>query len=302
MNERQSRIVSRTERPKSDCFNEEDKKIAELITPESEEGQHLGIIYQDLDYLESERNHSKKYLCIACLSVWLIMTIICIVVYYNIFSESNNVTEYDISKIPFQYQLSLRYLYSINYRYDYVISSLPDHEFAQQFNFTEHNVDQNSNNTFITTENKQIELGILISRPLKILTPGYYEVQEDRCLPNGTMYRVITAIASFTRLFYLSWTQPMTIEFVNNLNEIDHNETHYQDLISCKYQFTWTFTLNGYVNRKCKNESEFLTISYVKGSSLFGFMFYNLDETKVYAHTTVPVSADRNLFFRRYYL
>ncbi|CAG8854327.1 19568_t:CDS:1, partial [Gigaspora margarita] len=49
---------------------------------------------------------------------------------------SDKVTEYDISKIPFQYQLSLRYLYATNERYDYVISSLPDHEFTLESNLT----------------------------------------------------------------------------------------------------------------------------------------------------------------------
>ncbi|CAG8653447.1 2854_t:CDS:2 [Cetraspora pellucida] len=263
MDGRQSRNAGRTNRPASDIFKEEDNIIAELVTPEK------------LD----EDDNSMKYLCIVL------------------------DTEYDTSKIPFQYQLSLRHLYAINNRYDYVISSLPDSEYIQKLNLTARDGDQNSNNISSTKSNKtkQIELGLLISRSMRILTPGYYEAQEDRYSQNGTIYRVITATASYTNLFYTAWYPPITIEFFTNPNESAYKVTNYQDLILCKYQFTWTSIPNGYVNRKCKDDSKFLAISYVNGSSLFGFTFYSLDEMNIYAHATAPDLADQDFFFRRYW-
>ncbi|CAG8664053.1 18508_t:CDS:2, partial [Racocetra persica] len=260
MDERQSRNVGRANRPASDAFKEEDNIIAELVTPENPD----------------ENNNSTKYLCI-------VLDI-----------------EYDTSKIPFQYQLSLRYLYAVNNRYDYVISSLPDRDYTQKSNLTARDVDQNSNNSSTTKSNrtKQIELGLLISRSTRILTPGYYEAQENRYSQNGTIYRVITATASYTSLFYAVLYPPITIEFLTNPNETTYKETSYQDLIYCKYQFTWTSILDGYVNRKCKDDSKFLAISYVNGSSLFGFTFYSLDEMNIYAHTTAPDIADQDFFFK----
>ncbi|RIB11206.1 hypothetical protein C2G38_127855 [Gigaspora rosea] len=220
---------------------------------------------------------------------------------FYFFVEMDVVTEYDTSKIPFQYQLSLRYLYAINNRYDYVISSLPDHEFTPNFNFTTRDLYQNSENNSTTKSKttKQIELGLLISRPMRILTPGFYEAQEDRYLPNDTMNRVITATAYYTNWFYTIWDPPITIEFVINPNETAYNKTNYQNLIICKYQFSWTSNLNGYINRQCKNETEFLAISYVNGSSSFGFTFYSLDELNVYAYTTAPDFVNQDSFFKR---
>ncbi|CAG8673824.1 9286_t:CDS:2, partial [Scutellospora calospora] len=168
------------------------------------------------------------------------------------------VNEFDTSKIPFKYQLSLRNLYAINDRYDYIITSYP----VQESNIT--------------------------------------TLDEDRYLPNGTIYRVVTAIA-YSTWFYIAWGPPVTIKFITTPTEIAYNETVYynnQDLITCEYEFSWTFILNGYVNRKCENESTFSVISYVKGSNLFGFTFYSYDEKKVYAHTTIPDLAVWD-FFRR---
>ncbi|CAG8635842.1 23698_t:CDS:2, partial [Dentiscutata erythropus] len=188
-------------------------------------------------------NSSDKWGWITFVAIMIVFVIVIIVVVI-IFTMSDIVTEYDTTKIPFQYQLSLRNLYAINDRYDYVISSLPDHEFNQESNLT--------------------------------------ALQEDRYLPNGTMHRVITATAFYTNIFYVAWGPPITIKFVTS------NQTTSDDLISCDYQFVWTVIVNGYVNRKCENESDFRTISYVKGSSLFGFAFYSLDEKEVYAYTTIP--------------
>ncbi|KAF0431635.1 hypothetical protein F8M41_005373 [Gigaspora margarita] len=246
----------------------------------------------------STDNKEKQHFCILCIVFSIIVIIIIVIVIY--FTESDIVTEYDTSKIPFQYQLSIRNLYAINNRYDYVISSIPDHEFTQESNLTvrdvypisNNNYTTNSNNSNNSNETNQIELGLLISRSLWLLTPGFYEVQEDRYLPNGTMYRVITATASYTNLLYVAWGPPITIQFVNS------NQTISNDLISCEYQFTWTFIANGYVNRKCKNESKFNAISYVKGSSLFGLGFYSLNEKDLYAYTTIPNLAIWTFFKR----
>ncbi|CAG8493104.1 938_t:CDS:1 [Dentiscutata heterogama] len=287
MEERQSRNAGRTKRPLSDTFKEEDRIIAGLVTPEN--GQNDDI-----------KKNRKKYLFIGC-GLFLIIIIICCMIFY-FFVEMDVVTEYDTSKIPFHYQLSLRYLYAINNRYDYIISSLPDHEFTPNINLTTRDVYQNSENnpTTKSKSTKQTELGLLISRPLRILTPGCYEVQENRYLPNNTMYRVITATARYTNWFYTVWDPPITIQFVINPNETVYNETSYQNLITCKYQFTWTSDLNGYVNRQCMNETEFLEVSYVNGSSPFGFTFYSLDELSVYAYTTAPNLVDQDFFFKRY--
>ncbi|RIB23322.1 hypothetical protein C2G38_2032845 [Gigaspora rosea] len=154
----------------------------------------------------------------------------------------------------------------------FCIGCLPDHEFTLESNLTARDVYQTFNNNSTTNssnsnETNQSELGLLISRSLRLLTPGFYEVQEDRYLPNGTMYRVITATASYTTLLYTSWGPPITIKLVTS------NQTTSNDLISCEYQFTWTFLVNGYVNRKCKDESEFSAVSYVNGSSSSGLHF-----------------------------
>ncbi|CAG8746543.1 8378_t:CDS:1, partial [Racocetra fulgida] len=193
---------------------------------------------------EFEDDNPKIVCYILSVSILLLIVITFGLMYY--FTESDYVTEYDTSKIPFQYQLSLRYLYAINDRYDYVISKFPDHDFIQDSNFTTRDVYgvSNDNSTTNLNASNPIELGLLISRSLRILTPGFYEVQEDRYLPNGTTYRVITATASYTNLFYIAWAPPITIKFVTS------DESSYNDLISCEYQFIWTIILNGYVNRK----------------------------------------------------
>ncbi|CAG8703532.1 hypothetical protein C2G38_2161231 [Gigaspora rosea] len=223
----------------------------------------------------------------------IVVIIICVVVYIvtetNIVTESNIVTEYDTSNIPFQYQLRLKSLFAINSQYSYVISSLSDHEFTQESNLTARDVNHDN---FTTNSNatEQIELGLLISRPLRFLTPAFYEVLEDRYLQNGTMYRVITATASYTIPLYTGWDPPITIQFVTS------NQTTYDDLISCEYQFTWMI---GSVNRKCKNESEFRAVSYVSGSSWLGFTFSSLDDKKVYADITVPYFSIWNYYLKR---
>ncbi|CAG8841350.1 40640_t:CDS:2, partial [Gigaspora margarita] len=236
------------------------------------------------------KNDAEKRFCIGCIVLIIIISIvICVVVYFA--TESDKVTEYDISKFPFQYQLSLRYLYATSNRYDYVISSLHDHEFTLVSNLTARDVYQTSNNNSTTDSNNsnetnQTELGLLISRSLRLLTPGFYEVQEE----------MITATASYTTLSYTSWGPPITIKFVTS------NQTTSNDLISCEYQFTWTFIVNGYVNRKCKDESEFSAVSYVNGSSSSGFTFYSIDENEIYAYTTIPDLTVGNFFRRNAYI
>ncbi|CAG8832865.1 30023_t:CDS:2 [Gigaspora margarita] len=222
------------------------------------------------------KSNTKKWIwgMITSIVAIVIIVVVYIVTETNIVTDSNIVTGYDTSNIPFQYQLRLKNFFAIDSQYNYVISSLSDHEFTQESNLTARDVNHDN---FTTNSNatKQIELGLVISRPLRILTPAFYEVLEDRYLQNGTMYRVITANASYTNPLYTGWDPPITIQFVTS------NQTTYNDLISCKYQFTWMISYVGYINRKCKDESEFRAVSYVKGSSWFGFTFSSLDDKEV---------------------
>ncbi|KAF0411844.1 hypothetical protein F8M41_008175 [Gigaspora margarita] len=240
------------------------------------------------------KSNTKKWIwgMITSIVAIVIIVVVYIVTETNIVTDSNIVTGYDTSNIPFQYQLRLKNFFAIDSQYNYVISSLSDHEFTQESNLSARDVNHDN---FTTNSNatKQIELGLVISRPLRILTPAFYEVLEDRYLQNGTMYRVITANASYTNPLYTGWDPPITIQFVTS------NQTTYNDLISCKYQFTWMISYVGYINRKCKDESEFRAVSYVKGSSWFGFTFSSLDDKEVYADISVPYFSVWNYYLNR---
>ncbi|CAG8443183.1 14649_t:CDS:2 [Acaulospora morrowiae] len=206
------------------------------------------------------------------------------------------VSENDISLIPYQYTLGHRYYYAVNYRYDYTLTSIPGTKKLYTNNSTSA---INISNTSSTSNDSTFELALEISRSLRILTPGYYEVQEDRYTADGSSYRVVTAIASYTSWFYIAWGPPITIKFsvTDRLNPLDP-----QNLTHCEYQFTWTWILNGYVNRKCPGESDLTEVAYVSGSSLFGFYFWNPNETHVYANSTIPNLNPFGLYERNVYI
>lgn len=214
------------------------------------------------------------YIC--CFIIIIILTVMVLLIYY--LSQADTVSEIDISLIPHEYQLSHRYYYAVNSRYDYVLTSLSGTPIIY-INSTTKEIEE------IVSTNSTFEIALEVSKSWRLLTPGYYEVQEDRYLSNGSSYKVVTASASYTSWIYFAWGPPITIKFkvTDQLNPLDPlNLTH------CEYQFTWTWILNGYVNRKCPGEDDLTEISYVAGSSLFGFYFWDPSETKIYGYSTIP--------------
>ncbi|CAG8564400.1 11469_t:CDS:2 [Diversispora eburnea] len=189
-----------------------------------------------------------------------------------------SVSETDISLIPYEYQLSHRHYYTVNSRYDYIITSLSGTPMLY-INSTSKEIEE------IVSTNSTFELALEVSKSWKLFTPAYYEVQEDRYLSDGSSYKVVTVSASYTSWIYFAWGPPITIKFkvTDQLNPLDP-----LNLTQCEYQFTWTWIMNGYVNRKCPNEDDLTEISYVSGSSLFGFYFWNPDETIIYGYSTIP--------------
>ncbi|CAG8795167.1 9721_t:CDS:2, partial [Dentiscutata erythropus] len=190
-----------------------------------------------------------------------------------VINKADSISETNVSSIPYQYNLRLKRLTSINNRYDYIIETIPA-------NTSDPSLPQNST--------QSVKLAELISRSFKLDTPGYYEVQEYKYVPNISNYtKYLTAIGKFEHWIYFGWGPPVIISFTNSTPTSDDP----LGLKLCEYKLTWTFILNGYINRKCekKGEKDYVQVSFVKGASIyatsfFGFTFYSPDESIKFGH------------------
>ncbi|RHZ86409.1 hypothetical protein Glove_51g65 [Diversispora epigaea] len=269
----------------AESLSEDSIKTHDNITSDEEESLILG------ETSSSTKSKSENWICYACCFIILIVLIAVIILIYYL-SQGDTVSETDISLIPYEYQLSHRYIYAVNNRYDYTLTSLSGTPMLY-INSTSKKIDE------IVSTNSTFELALEVSKSWKLLTPGYYEVQEDRYLSNGSSYKVVTASASYTSWIYFAWGPPITIKFkvTDQFNPLDP-----LNLTQCEYQFTWTWIMNGYVNRKCPNEDDLTEISYVSGSNLFGFYFWDPDETIVYGYSTIPNLDPFGLYERNVYI
>ncbi|CAG8545347.1 3200_t:CDS:2, partial [Acaulospora colombiana] len=59
-------------------------------------------------------------------------------------------------------------------------------------------------------------------------------------------------------------------------------------LEACDYRITWTWIMNGYIWRRCKNagDDSFTKVSYFRGSTTWGLSFWNLDESVKFGYTS----------------
>src|SRR5688572_25149189 len=80
--------------------------------------------YDHYDGFPSERTEIPDiflYICILICILFIIFSIIIVIVINNM----GAIDDRDISRIPLNYELSLKRLYPFNYRFDYVISGIP---------------------------------------------------------------------------------------------------------------------------------------------------------------------------------
>ncbi|CAG8487549.1 8967_t:CDS:2 [Diversispora eburnea] len=175
----------------------------------------------------------------------------------------------DITIIPYEYQLRLDGLF---FKPNYVIESLPTELKSNIKNEKDNDYKQNS------FPNEYTRLADIIPDrwSFEILTK--FTVQEYRYYPNYTFYKVSTVNVKMHSFF----SSAIDITF-NAADNID------PELIeACEYRITWTWFMNGYIWRKCKNsnEQEFIKVSYFKGSTGWGLEFYDSDGNIKYGYTS----------------
>ncbi|CAG8548855.1 10266_t:CDS:10, partial [Gigaspora margarita] len=201
-----------------------------------------------------------------------VATIVSSIVLYVI-NKADSISETNVSSIPYQYNLRLKRPTQINKRYDYIIETIP----------------ANTSDPSLPLNSTQlVKLAELISRSLKLDTPGYYEVQEYKYVPNTSKYtKYLTVIGKFEHWISFGWGPPVIISFTNSTPTSDDP----LELKLCEYKLTWTILLNGHISRKCqkKGEKDYVQVSYVKGESIFatsffGFKFYSPDQSSNFGH------------------
>lgn len=106
---------------------------------------------------------------------------------------------------------------------------------------------------------------------------GKYALQEYRYYPNDTFYKVSTAIVNINH--FLSIYADITFNAADDINP--------ELLEACEYKIMWTFFMNKYILRKCKNSGDqtFTKVAYI--SWTWGkFTFSDLDENVKYGYIT----------------
>ncbi|RIA87462.1 hypothetical protein C1645_827737 [Glomus cerebriforme] len=267
------------------------------ISPYRASSPSYGIQHDDFS-LQHDR---FPLICILiCLSLTIFIILIVLII-----NNMGVIDDNDISRIPLNYELSLKRLIPFNDRFDYVINRIPTNNERENFN----NISTSVNKTNTTNH----VLAELISRSLIVIPPGWYEVQEFRYNTNGTFtHKVLTTKChmEFTLSSVLS-APDVIIQFTThpllNLNHVQ-NLTLQESMKYCKWKITWTFIMNGYIHKLCpeiinsfnitdgiknKNTSLFDNqgyekVAYFKGWEFFGFSFLSLDSKINYGYTTVP--------------
>ncbi|CAG8536542.1 7902_t:CDS:2 [Rhizophagus irregularis] len=179
----------------------------------------------------------------------------------------------DISRIPLNYELSLKRLIPFNSRFDYVIK-------GKIFNK-------------------------LISRSLIVIPAGWYEVQEFRYDKDGKFtHKVLTTLCHIEFGLSSLWSAPdVDIQFTTYppLN-LTKKLTLQESMKYCKWKISWTIIMNGYIHKLCpKNlnitennntgsfdSQDYEKVAYFKGFEFFGFTFLSLDSKINYGYTTIP--------------
>ncbi|RHZ83063.1 hypothetical protein Glove_99g378 [Diversispora epigaea] len=206
----------------------------------------------------------KKWCCICGIIIIIISIIIAITIFVITITPEGYSN--DITIIPYEYQLRHDGFF---FKFNYVIESLPT---ELRSNFKNKNDNKFKQNSF---PNEFTRLAEIIPN---FWSFDIFTVQEYRYYPNDTFYKVSTANVKMHSLF----TSAIDITF-NAADNID------PELIeACEYKITWTWIMNGYIWRKCKNsnEQEFTKVSYFKGFTSWGLEFYDLDGNIKYGYTS----------------
>lgn len=260
--------------------------------------------YDDDD--SSSQDDGFPTICvIICISL-IILLVIIIVVINNI----GVIHDKDISRIPLNYELSLKRLYPFNYRFDYVIKGriFNNNEISKRENFNNNSSSTNVTSTSNTTNTNNFVLAELISRSFIVIPPGWYEVQEFRYDKDGKLiHKVLTTECHIEFGFSSVWSAPdIIIQFTTYppLN-LTKKLTLQESMKYCKWKISWTIFMNGYIHKLCPNNLNLLNIpennntssfdnqgyekvAYFKGFELLGFSFLSLDSKINYGYTTVP--------------
>jgi hypothetical protein len=244
---------------------------------------------------------------IICISL-IILLILIIVIINNV----GVINDKDISRIPLNYELSLKRIYPFNYRFDYVINGtifnnniISKRENLNNNNSSITNVTSTSN---ITNTNNNFVLAELISRSLIVIPPGWYEVQEFRYDKDGKfIHKVLTTECHIELALSSVWSAPdILIQFTTYppLN-LTKKLTLQESMKYCKWKITWTFIMNGYIHKLCPKNFKILNntenknkdlldsqgyekVAYFKGWEYLGFTFLSLDSKINYGYTTTP--------------
>lgn len=260
----------------------------------SQEAQH------EHDEISSKRNIVPIICILLCVSFIMFMILIIIMI-----NNIGVIYDKDISKLPKNYELSLKRLYSFNSRFDYVINGISTID--SLININNNSRQENFNNNSSTT-NTTFVLAELISRSLIVIPPGWYEVQEFRYNTNGIFIRkVLTTKCHIEFTLSYVWSAPdVIIQFTTYPLSNSTQELSLQESMKyCKWKISWTLIMNGYIHKLCpKNlnisgssnnkiaslfdSQGYEKVAYFKGWELFGFTFLSLDSTINYGYTTVP--------------
>ncbi|CAB4485019.1 hypothetical protein RhiirA5_396313 [Rhizophagus irregularis] len=252
---------------------------------------------------DSSKNNGFPTICvIICISL-IILLIIIIIVINNI----GVIHDKDISRIPLNYELSLKRLIPFNSRFDYVIKGkiFNSNEISKRDNVNNNSSSTNVTSTSNTTNTNNFVLAELISRSLIVIPAGWYEVQEFRYDKDGKFtHKVLTTLCHIEFGLSSLWSAPdVDIQFTTYppLN-LTKKLTLQESMKYCKWKISWTIIMNGYIHKLCpKNlnitennntgsfdSQDYEKVAYFKGFEFFGFTFLSLDSKINYGYTTIP--------------
>uniref|UniRef100_U9TPC9 Uncharacterized protein n=1 Tax=Rhizophagus irregularis (strain DAOM 181602 / DAOM 197198 / MUCL 43194) TaxID=747089 RepID=U9TPC9_RHIID len=194
-------------------------------------------------------------------------------------SSKNNgvIHDKDISRIPLNYELSLKRLIPFNSRFDYVIKGkiFNSNEISKRDNVNNNSSSTNVTSTSNTTNTNNFVLAELISRSLIVIPAGWYEVQEFRYDKDGKFtHKVLTTLCHIEFGLSSLWSAP----------DVDIQFTTYPPL-----NLTKKLTLQEKNNNTGSFDSQdYEKVAYFKGFEFFGFTFLSLDSKINYGYTTIP--------------
>ncbi|GBB93942.1 hypothetical protein RclHR1_02260007 [Rhizophagus clarus] len=261
------------------------------------------------DDFSSQDNDGLPPICI-CICISFVIIMILVIIYAN---NMGVITDKDISRIPLNYELSLKRIFSFNYRYDFVIKGRIYNNNEDKFISKKENFNNNSSSTNVTSITNTINtnnfvLAELISRSFIVIPPGWYEVQEFRYDRDGKFTRkVLTTECHIEFGLSTIWSAPDVIIQFTTFPPLNLTEklTLQESMKYCKWKITWTVIMNGYIHKLCPKNLNILNntvnkdkslfdsqgyekVAYFRGWEFFGFSFLSLDSKINYGYTTVP--------------